>query len=154
MKLVKGDKLGGYYSEIIVIPLGIKDGHNIIVVTAFNSMSRTWNSSTIAYNNENELIVEREDSVAGGTGGPGGDIVTSNTDLVVDRTGGKTGSTDNSDVVVDRTCGKTGGVGDESDNSATEKCCCKVTITVSAGPVNIYVCGSEKSPTFHNIPLQ
>jgi hypothetical protein len=132
LKLVKGDKLGGIYSGIIVIPLGIKDGHYIIMVTAYNSMSRTYNSTSYAVNTENELIVEREESGAGGIGGPGGVVGTGNTDVVVGRTGGRAGGT--------------GGVGDESDTSATEKCCCKVTITVSAGPVNIYVCSHDSKP--------
>ena len=128
LKLVRGDKIGGYYNGIIVIPLGIKDGHYIIMVTAFNSMSRTYDSTTYAVNNENELIVERDESGAGGTGG--GIVGTGKTDVVVGKTDG--------------TGGGTSSVSDESDTSATEKCCCKVTITVSAGPVNIYVCGSEK----------
>lgn len=156
LKLVRGDKLGGFYSGIVVVPLGIKNGHYIIVVTAYNSMSRTYNSTTYAVNNENELIVEREETGVGGTGGGiVAPISTDATDVEVGRTGGRPGGivgTGNTDFIDGKTEGagaSTSTVSDGSITIETEKCCCKVTITVSAGPVNIYVCGSEKKS---NIP--
>ena len=39
--------------------------------------------------------------------------------------------------------GVTGNSDGDDDTTAKEKSCCKVTINVSAGPVNIYICGSD-----------
>ena len=40
--------------------------------------------------------------------------------------------------------------GEPGESGEKEECCCKVSINVTAGPVNIYVCGSEKKS---NIPV-
>lgn len=89
--------------------------------------------ATITKNLEKTISLERgvSDPFGGIAGQTGGGIVGQSGGGIVGKTGG--GIVDN---------------GDDSKNNARDTCCCKVIINVTGGPVNVYVCSSEKS----NIP--
>jgi len=46
-------------------------------------------------------------------------------------------------ITLQRGNGGNGGNGGNADDDNSDKGCCKVSINISSGPVNIYVCGTE-----------